>query len=105
MLIWIRALFSAAAEIKTLEGREMLIGLIRSPGLFTAFNTFSLTSQDGITIVGQGYDLLGLVQFWSAWSEFIIGYFLVLEFWVWTMPQLVLISCICQSCLESMIDD
>ena len=28
MLIWIRALLSTAAEIKTLEGREMLVGLI-----------------------------------------------------------------------------
>ena len=32
MLIWIRALLSTAAEIKTLEGREMLVGLI-SPSL------------------------------------------------------------------------
>ena len=28
MLIWIRALLLTAAEIKTLEGREMLVGLI-----------------------------------------------------------------------------
>ena len=28
MLIWIRAFLSTAAEIKTLEGREMLVGLI-----------------------------------------------------------------------------
>ena len=28
MLIWIRALLSTAAEIKTLEGRAMLVGLI-----------------------------------------------------------------------------
>ena len=28
MLIWIRALLSTAVEIKTLEGREMLVGLI-----------------------------------------------------------------------------
>ena len=28
MLIWIRALLSTAAEIKILEGREMLVGLI-----------------------------------------------------------------------------
>ena len=32
MLVWIRALLSTAAEIKTLEGREMLVGLI-SPQL------------------------------------------------------------------------
>ena len=31
MLIWIRALLSAAAEIKTFEGREMLVGLSISP--------------------------------------------------------------------------
>ena len=31
MLIWIRALLSTAAEIKTLEGREMLVGLISLP--------------------------------------------------------------------------
>ena len=31
MLIWIRALLSAAAEIKNLEGREILVGLISPP--------------------------------------------------------------------------
>ena len=31
MLIWTRALLSTAAEIKTLEGRETLIGLISPP--------------------------------------------------------------------------
>ena len=31
MLIWIRALFLTAAEIKTLKGREMLVGLISPP--------------------------------------------------------------------------
>ena len=31
MLIRIRALLSTAAEIKTLEGREMLVGLISPP--------------------------------------------------------------------------
>ena len=31
MLIWIRALLSTAAEIKTLEGKEMLVGLISPP--------------------------------------------------------------------------
>ena len=31
MLICIRALLSIAAEIKTLEGREMLVGLISPP--------------------------------------------------------------------------
>ena len=31
MLIWIRALLSTAAKIKTLEGREMLVGLISPP--------------------------------------------------------------------------
>ena len=31
MLIWIRALLPTAAEIKTLEGREMLVGLISPP--------------------------------------------------------------------------
>ena len=31
MLIWIRALLLTAAEIKTLEGREMLVGLIGPP--------------------------------------------------------------------------
>ena len=31
MLIWIRALLSTAAEIKTLEGREMSDGLISPP--------------------------------------------------------------------------
>ena len=31
MMIWIRAWLSTAAEIKTLEGREMLVGLISTP--------------------------------------------------------------------------
>ena len=31
MVIWIRALLSTAAEIKTLEGREILVGLINPP--------------------------------------------------------------------------
>ena len=31
MLIWIRALLSTSAEIKILEGREMLVGLISPP--------------------------------------------------------------------------
>ena len=31
MLSWIRALLSTAAEIKILEGREMLVGLITPP--------------------------------------------------------------------------
>ena len=31
LLIWIRALPSTAAEIKNLEGREMLVGLISPP--------------------------------------------------------------------------
>ena len=31
MLIWIRACLSTAAEIKTVEGREMLVGLISLP--------------------------------------------------------------------------
>ena len=31
MLIWIRALLSIATEFKTLEGREMLVGLISPP--------------------------------------------------------------------------
>ena len=31
MLIWIRALLLTAAEIQNLEGREMLVGLIRPP--------------------------------------------------------------------------
>ena len=31
MLIWITDLLSTAAEIKTLEGREMLVGLISPP--------------------------------------------------------------------------
>ena len=77
MLIWIRALLSTAADIKTLEGREMLVGLI-SPQVtdWLLQNTSSLARLDGITIVGQEYDLLGSVQFWSAWVEFTTGCFL-----------------------------
>ena len=77
MLIWIKALLSTAAEIKTLEGREMLVGLISPPVTdWLLHNTSSLARLDGITIVGQEYDLLGSVQFWSAWFEFTIGCFL-----------------------------
>ena len=71
MLIWIRALLLTAAEIKTLEGREMLTGLTSPPVTdWLLHNTASLARLDGITIVGQEYDLLGSVQFWSAWFEF-----------------------------------
>ena len=64
MLIWIRALLSTAAEIKTLEGREMLAGLISPPVTDSLLhNTSSLAKLDGITIVSQEYDLLGSVQF------------------------------------------
>ena len=64
MLIWIRALLSTAAEIKILEGREMLVGLISPPVTGRLLhNTSSLARLDGITIVGQEYDLLGSVQF------------------------------------------
>ena len=31
MLIWIRALLSTAVEIKNMEGREVLVGLISPP--------------------------------------------------------------------------
>ena len=64
MPIWIRALLSTVAEIKTLEGREMLVGLIGPPVTdLLLHNTSSLARLDGITIVGQEYDLLGSVQF------------------------------------------
>ena len=64
MLIWIRALLSTAAEIKTLEKREILVGLINPPETDRLLhNTPSLVRLDGITIVGQEYDLLGSVQF------------------------------------------
>ena len=64
MLIWIRALLSTAAEIKTLEGREMLAGLISSPVTDSLLHNIpSLARLDGITIVSQENDLLGSVQF------------------------------------------
>ena len=64
MLIRIRAVLSTAADIKTLEGREMLVGLISPPVTDRLLhNTFSLARLDGITIVGQEYDLLGSIQF------------------------------------------
>ena len=64
MLIWIRALLSTAAEIKILEEREMLVGLI-SPTLTDCLLqiTSSLARLVRITIVSQGYVLLGSVQF------------------------------------------
>ena len=95
MLIWIRALLSTAAEIKTVEGREMLVGLFSPPVTesdWLLHNTASLARLVRITIVSQGYVLLGSVQFWSAWFEFTIGCFLaslllLLEFWVWIIPR------------------
>ena len=64
MLIWIKALLSEAAEIKTMEGKDMLISVLSSPVIeLSLHNTFSLTRLDGITIVGKGYDLFGSVQF------------------------------------------
>ena len=44
-----------AAEIKTLEGREMLVGLISHPVTdWLLHNTSSLARLIGITIVSQG---------------------------------------------------
>ena len=61
---WIRALLSTAAEIKTLEEREMLVGLISPPVTdWSLHNTSSLARLVRITIVNQGYVLLGSVQF------------------------------------------
>ena len=101
MLIWIRALLSTAAEIKTLEGREMLVGLSPPVADWLLNNTSSLVRLDGITTVGQEYDLLGSVQFWSAWFEFTIGCFLapslgILSLNYTTLVFVSLISCICQ---------
>ena len=60
MLIWLRALLSTAAEIKTLEGREMLVGLISPPVTdWLLHNTSSLARLVRITSVSQGYVLLG----------------------------------------------
>ena len=102
MLIWIRALLSTAAEIKILEGREMLAGLI-SPPLTDCLlqNTSSLARLVRITILSQGYVLLGSVQFWSTWFEFTIGCFLapslgILSLNYTTLVFVSLISCICQ---------
>ena len=77
IIAYLFTLLSTAAEIKTLEGREMLAGLISPPVTdWLLHNTSRLARLDGITIVGQEYDLLGSVQFWSAWFEFTIGCFL-----------------------------
>ena len=55
MLIWIRALLLTAAEIKTLEGREMLVTLISPPVTdWLLHNTSSLARLVTITIVSQG---------------------------------------------------
>ena len=102
MLIWIRALLSTAAEINTLEGREMLVGLISPPVTnWLLHNTSSLARLVRITIVSQRYVLLGSVQFWSAWSEFTIGCFLasslgILSLNYTTLVFISLIICICQ---------
>ena len=102
MLIWIRALLSTAAEIKTLEGREMLVGLISPPvNDWLLHNTFSLARLVKITIVNQRYVLLGSVQFWSAWFEYTIGCFLAHSLWILslnytTLVFVSLISFICQ---------
>ena len=102
MLIWIRALLSTAAEIKTFEGRDMLVGLISPPVTDRLLhNTSSLARLVRITIVSQGYVLLGSVQFWSAWLEFTIGCFLapslgILSLNYTTLVFVSLISCIWQ---------
>ena len=60
MLIWIRALHLTTAEIKTLERREILVGLISTPVTdWLLHNTSSLARLVGITIVSEGYVLLG----------------------------------------------
>ena len=102
MLIWIRALLSTAAEIKTLEVIELLDGLISPPVTdWLLHNTSSLARLDGITIVDQEYDLLGSVQFWSAWFELSIVCFLApslgsLSLNYTALVFVSLISCICQ---------
>ena len=102
MLIWIRALHSTAAVIKTLEGRKMLVGLISPPVTDRLLhNTSSLARLDGTTIVGQEYVLLGSVRFCSAGFEFIIGCFLapclgISSLNYTTLVFVSLISCICQ---------
>ena len=58
-------------------GREMSTGLISPPVTdWLRHNTSSLARLVRITIVSQGYVLVGSVQFWSAWFEFTIGCFL-----------------------------
>ena len=53
-----------AAEIKILEGREITVGLISPPVTDQLLhNTYSLARLVMITIVSQGYVLLGSVQF------------------------------------------
>ena len=102
MLIWIRALLSTAAEIKTLEGREMLVDLISPPVTdWLLNNPASLARLVRITIVSQGYVLLGSVQFWSAWFEFTIDCFFapslrILSLNYTTLVFLSLISGTCQ---------
>ena len=55
MLIWIRALLSTAAEIKTLDGREMLVGLISPPVTdWLLHNTSSLTDWLGLPLSARG---------------------------------------------------
>ena len=102
MLIWMRALLSTAAAIKTLEGRVMLVGLISLPVTdWLLHNTSSLARLVRITIGSQGYVLPGSVQFISAWFEFIIGCFLVPSLGILslnhtTLVFVSLISYICQ---------
>ena len=102
MLIWIRALLSTAAEIITLEGREMLVSLISSPVTdWLLHNTSSLARLDRITIVSQGYVLLGSAQIWSAWFEFTIACFLAPSLGILSLNYTTLVfvslkSCICQ---------
>ena len=99
---WIRTLLSTAAEIKTLEGIRILVGLISSPVTdWSLHNTSSLARLVRITIVSQRYVLLGSIQFWSAWFEFTIGCFLAPSHRIWSLNYITLvfaslISCICQ---------
>ena len=76
MLIWIRALLSTAAEIKTLEGREMLVGLISPPitdhtcdklqkGIREILPSFQRGYQKCIEYIGQFLiQMREILKFW-----------------------------------------
>ena len=76
MQIWIRALLSTAAEIKTVEGREMLVGLISPPVPDHTCDKLRKGIRE-ICLSFQG----GFTKMYRIYRKFLIQMREILKFW------------------------